>query len=131
MSSFEVDAAMPAPTEITVLQLARLVGLPGAPAIVDVRKDEEFKSDPRLVPTARRHSCPGGTEWCRRYGGQPIVVACQTGRTRSQATAAQLRHEGLDAKTLEGGHEAWCEARHLSYVRRGYHRLTTRDAQYG
>src|SRR5262245_17224049 len=102
---------MPSPTEITVLQLARLVGLPGAPAIVDVRKDEEFKSDPRLVPTARRHSCPGGTEWCRRYGGQPIVVVCQTGRTRSQATAAQLRHEGLDAKTLEGGHEAWCEAR--------------------
>jgi len=111
MSSFEVDAAMPSPTEITVQQLARLVGLPGAPAIVDVRKDAEFTSDRRLVPTGQRYSSIGGIEWWRRYAGQPIVVVCQSGRTDSQATAAQLRHEGLDAKTLEGGHEAWCEAR--------------------
>jgi rhodanese-related sulfurtransferase len=111
MSSFEVDAAMPSPTEITVQQLARLVGLPGAPAIIDVRRDDEFTSDPRLVPTAQRHSSIGGIEWWRRYSGQPIVVMCQTGRTHSRATGARLRHEGLDAKSLEGGHEAWCEAR--------------------
>jgi len=101
---------MPSPTEITVQQLARLVGLPGAPAIVDVRADEDFNVNPRLLPTAQRHSSVG-TEWWRRYAGQPIVVVCQSGRTDSQATAARLRHEGLDAKTLEGGHEAWCEAR--------------------
>ena len=111
MFSFEVDAAMPSPTEITVQQLARLVGVPGAPAIVDVRADEEFTSDPRLVPTAQRHSSIGAVEWWRRYADQPIVVVCQSGRTHSQATAARLRHEGCDAKTLEGGHEAWCEAR--------------------
>src|SRR5215467_5372585 len=111
MSSFEVDAAMPSPTEITVQQLARLVGLPGAPAIVDVRSDDEFTSDPRLVPTAQRHSSIGVIEWWRRYANQPIVVLCQTGRTHGQATGARLRHEGLDAKSLEGGHEAWCEAR--------------------
>jgi rhodanese-related sulfurtransferase len=102
---------MPSPTEITVQQLARLVGIPGTPVIVDVRADEDFKSDPRLVPTAQRHSSIGAVEWWRRYAGQPIVVVCQSGRTHSQATAARLRHEGLDAKTLEGGHEAWCEAR--------------------
>jgi len=102
---------MPAPTEITVHQLARLVGLPGAPAIVDVRQDEEFAADPRLVPAAQRHSSIAVIEWWRRYAGQPIVVVCQSGRADSQATAARLRHEGLDAKTLEGGHEAWCGAR--------------------
>ena len=102
---------MPSPTEITVQQLARLVGLPGAPAIIDVRKDAEFKSDRRLVPTAQRHSSIAAIECWRRYAGQPVVVVCQSGRTDSQATAARLRHEGLDAKTLEGGHEAWCEAR--------------------
>jgi rhodanese-related sulfurtransferase len=106
-----VDAAMPSPTEITVQQLARLVGLPGVPSIIDVRKDEEFTSDPRLVPTAQRHSSIVAVEWWRRYADQPIVVVCQSGRMHSQATAARLRHEGLDAKTLEGGHEAWCEAR--------------------
>jgi hypothetical protein len=46
MPSFEADAAMPSPTEITVAQLSRLVGLPGAPALADVRTEEEFKSDP-------------------------------------------------------------------------------------
>ena len=101
---------MPSPTEITVQQFARLMGLPGAPAIVDVRADEDFNANPRLLPTAQRHSSVG-TAWWRRYAGQPIVAVCQNGRTHSQATAAQLRHEGLDAKTLEGGHEAWCEAR--------------------
>src|SRR5262245_2431267 len=114
MSSYEVDAAMPSPTEITVQQLARLVGVPSAPAIVDVRKDEEFASDPRLV-TAQRHSSISAVEWWRRYAG---------GRMHSQATAANLRHEGLDAKTLEGGHEAWCDAR-LPLVRAA--RIPPRD----
>jgi len=59
MSSFEVDAAMPSPTEITVQQFARLMGLPGAPAIVDVRADEDFNANPRLLPTAQRHSSTG------------------------------------------------------------------------
>jgi rhodanese-related sulfurtransferase len=124
MSSYEVDAAMPSPTEITVQQLARLVGLSGAPAILDVRNDEEFTSNPRLVPTAQRHSSVGTMGWWRRYAAQPIVVVCQSGRTNSQATAAQLRHEGFDAKTLEGGHNAWCEA-HQPLVRAA--RIPPRD----
>ena len=32
---------MPSPTEITVQQLSRLIGLPAAPAIIDVRTDED------------------------------------------------------------------------------------------
>ena len=40
---------MPSTTEITVSQLSRLVGIPGAPALVDVRTDEEFKADPRRL----------------------------------------------------------------------------------
>src|SRR5262245_23538333 len=111
MASLEVDAAMPSPTEITVQQLARLVGVPGAPAIIDVRADEDFKSDPRLVQSAQRHPSIGTTEWRRRYAGRPAVVVCQSGGAHSQAIGARLRHEGLEAKTLEGGYEAWCEAR--------------------
>ena len=34
---------MPSPTEIAVAQLSRLVGLPGAPVLADVRTEEEFK----------------------------------------------------------------------------------------
>ena len=37
---------MPSPTEITVARLSRLVGLPGAPVLVDVRTDAEFTNPP-------------------------------------------------------------------------------------
>jgi len=43
MSSREVDAAMSSPTEITVAQLSRLVGLPGAPALVDAHFDAVYR----------------------------------------------------------------------------------------
>ena len=45
---------MPSNTEITVTQLFRLIGLPTAPALIDVRTAEDFAADPRLIPAARR-----------------------------------------------------------------------------
>jgi rhodanese-related sulfurtransferase len=111
MPSFEVDAGMPSPTEITVAQLSRLVGLPGAPVLADVRTEEEFNSSPQLIPTAHRHASTGVEVWCRRYAGHPVVVLCQSGGTSSQAVAARLRHEGLEAQTLEGGYDAWRDFR--------------------
>src|SRR5690349_9230333 len=100
MSSFhEVDAAMPSPTEITVAQLSRLVGLPGAPALVDVRADCGFETNPRLIPTAQRHPSIGVEHWCTRYARQSVVVVCENGGTASQSVAARLRHEGLEART--------------------------------
>src|SRR4029079_11445325 len=116
MPSFEADAAMPSPTEITVAQLSRLVGLPGAPVLVDVRTEEDYKSDPRFIPTAHRHASTGVEVWCRRYAGQPIVALCQSGGTSSQAVAARLRHEGLEAQTLEGGYAAWRELSHATIL---------------
>jgi rhodanese-related sulfurtransferase len=113
MPSLEVDAAMPSPTEIAVAQLSRQVGLPGAPTLIDARTDNEFKCDPRLVPTAQRHPSPGVREWCKRYPDQSIVVLCQNGSELSQAIAAHLRHEGFHAQTLEGGYDAWREAHQL------------------
>src|SRR5262245_20401666 len=107
MSSSEVDAAMPSPTEIAVAQLSRLVGLPGAPVLVDVRSEQEFKSDPRLIPTAQRHPSIGVERWYTSYAGNPIVVVCRNGGTPSQTVAARLRHEGYEAQTLEGGYDTW------------------------
>src|SRR5262245_27122752 len=107
MSSPEVDAAMPAPTEITVPQLSRLIGLPGSPAVIDVRSGNEYRADRRLVPTTRRHSSQNVSGWCKQYAGRASVVVCQDGGTFSQTVAAALRHEGIDAQTLVGGYEAW------------------------
>ncbi len=98
---------MPFPTEITVPQLSRLVGLPEAPAVVDVRSDDEFKADPRLIPTAQRHDSRDAASWASRYAGRATIVVCQCGAQYSHGTASWLRHKGLDAQSLEGGFEAW------------------------
>jgi hypothetical protein len=45
---------MPATTLITVPQLSRLIGLPTAPTVVDVRIDEDYRADPRLMPGSLR-----------------------------------------------------------------------------
>jgi hypothetical protein len=45
---------MPATTLITTPQFSRLIGLPGTPAIVDVRIDDDYRADPSLVPGSQR-----------------------------------------------------------------------------
>ena len=102
--------AVPSPSQIAVPQLSRLIGLPDAPAIVDVRAEEDFRADPRLIPTARRHDFRAAESWAIYYAGRSVIVVCQRGLKLSQGAAAWLRHAGVSAQTLEGGHEAWCKA---------------------
>jgi rhodanese-related sulfurtransferase len=108
----EVDA-MPSPTEISVSQLSRLIGTPGAPLLIDVRTDEEFPTDPRLIPTAQRRDFRNVSKWAKDYAGQSVVVSCLSGLKLSQGTAARLRQDGIAAQTLEGGHEEWCKDHQL------------------
>lgn len=37
-------------------KLSRLIGTAAAPALIDVRIDEDFSADPRLIPGAVRRS---------------------------------------------------------------------------
>lgn len=98
---------MSSPTEISVHQLSRLIGLPRAPALVDVRTDEDYAADPRLIPGSVRRKATDG--WAAKAGGAPghAIAVCQKGAKLSQGFAAWLRHEGGVAETLEGGFEAW------------------------
>ncbi|BAB51862.1 mlr5406 [Mesorhizobium japonicum MAFF 303099] len=102
--------AMPSTTAITVSQLSRLVGLPGVPVIIDVRIDEDFDADPRLLPASIRRDFKTVSTWAPDFAGKPVVVVCQKGLKLSQGVAAWLRHEGIPAESLEGGFEAWREA---------------------
>ena len=43
---------MPSPNEISIAQLARSIGTPAAPTVIDVCIDADFEADPRLVPGA-------------------------------------------------------------------------------
>ena len=117
---------MPSPTEITVPQLSRLIGTPGGPAIVDVCIDDDFNADPRLIPGSARRDYRGVANWAGAYRGKPVVVVCQKGLKLSQGTAAWLRHEGIEAQSLEGGVFAWRDAGQL-YLPAA--KLPPRDAQ--
>ena len=98
---------MPSTTEITVPQLSRLIGLPTSPAIIDVRTDEDFAADPRLTPGSTRRDFRTVSQWAAAYAGRDVIVTCQRGLKLSQGAAAWLRHEGIDAQSLDGGFEAW------------------------
>jgi rhodanese-related sulfurtransferase len=104
---------MPLTTEITVPQLSRLIGLPTAPEIVDVRIDDDYQSDPRLLPRSLRRDHRAADAWASAYAGKTVVVVCQKGQKLSQGAVAWLRHHGTDAQSLEGGFEAWNQAGEL------------------
>ncbi len=101
---------MPAPDTISIDKLARLVGLPKCPALIDVRTDEDFEADPRLIPSATRRLAHEANEWARRLDAKSAVVICERGLKLSHGAAAYLRHEGVTAEVLEGGMDAWRQA---------------------
>lgn len=117
---------MPSNTQITPSQLSRLIGTPSAPTLVDVRADDDFSADPRLIPGSSRRPALEAAAWSADLGGQRVVVACQRGAKLSEGAAAWLRHSGIAAETLEGGFEAWRDAGGL-LVRTA--KLPAKDAQ--
>jgi rhodanese-related sulfurtransferase len=98
---------VPSPTEITVSQLSRLIGLPQSPAIIDLRADNDFGSDRRLIPGSRRRAVNATVPWGKDYKGQSVVLVCNEGLQLSQGVSAWMRQQGADAQTLEGGYAAW------------------------
>jgi rhodanese-related sulfurtransferase len=94
-------------------KLARLVGTPSCSAIIDVRSDEDFGSDPRLIPASLRRSHVDPWRWSGELSRSAVVV-CQKGSKLSHGVAAWLRHAGIPAESLDGGFAAWAEAGHAA-----------------
>jgi rhodanese-related sulfurtransferase len=97
-------------TSIAVDKLARLIGRPDCPDLVDVRTDEDFASDPRFVPGSVRHPFARVEDWASKLRGSRTIVLCQKGLKLSEGVAAWLRHRGIAAEVLEGGTLAWAAA---------------------
>ena len=112
---------MPSLNAITPEKLARLVGTPGCPVIVDVGP-----AGAGSIPGSVRRTAEEVASWAPRLNGRPAVVVCAQGREKSAGAAAWLRHAGGEAEILEGGAAAWSEAG-LPMVDEG--RLPARDAQ--
>lgn len=103
---------MPSHTSISPEDLARSIGLPTAPVILDVRTTEDFDTDRRLLPTGLRQDARTVADWAGHYAGRTVVVVCHKGFKLSEGVAAWLRHAGARATVLAGGFEGWREAGH-------------------
>ena len=97
---------MPGPDEISVAQLARLIGTPDQPHIIDVRPAEDRDADPYLMPAAHvaHYLTP---ETALPATARSIAVTCYKGGKFAQGAAALLRNLGHRAEVIEGGWHAW------------------------
>lgn len=96
---------------ISADKLARLIGVPHRPALIDVRAKEEFAADPRFIPGAIRRPHETVSSWAPEFAGRAAVVICEKGQKISEGVAAWLRHAGASsAEVLAGGHAAWAQA---------------------
>jgi rhodanese-related sulfurtransferase len=112
---------------IPVEKLARLIGVPHGPALIDVRVDEDFAADPRFIPGVLRRSHTTVSSWAPEFAGRSAVVICNQGQKLSEGVAAWLRHAGApSAEVLVGGHVAWAQSG-LPLVPEG--KLLPRDQQ--
>lgn len=93
---------MPALHAISLDTLARLVALPGAPPILDLR-DARAVTLPgaRVLGAATPPTAPAG---------RAVVVVDAAGGAAAAAAVALLRSDGVRAERLEGGFAAWTSA---------------------
>lgn len=98
---------MPSINVIPVDKLARLVGTPKCPLLIDIRTDAEFAADPRLIPGSRRRAIDNLPDWAAELSGKSVVVICQDGDAAAHGVAAWLRAAGGEADVLEGGAAGW------------------------
>ena len=75
-------------TLISPDKLARLIGTANMPVLIDVRTDEDFAADPRLIPGAVRRNHQQAADWGREFSGRSAIVVCLRGQKLAQGTAA-------------------------------------------
>src|SRR5262245_40296538 len=79
---------MSSPNTISLDKLNRLIGLPKCPQLIDVRNDEDFAADPRLIPGSIRRPYDAVQSWSTECDGPSAVVICQRGLKLSHGAAA-------------------------------------------
>jgi len=95
---------MPTVNAISPEKLARLVGTPACPPLIDLRPSGD------LIPGSRRRSTDDVERWVVDLNASSAILICRDGVESSPGVAAWLRHAGVRAELLEGGAEAWAAA---------------------
>lgn len=95
----------------SVSTLRTQIGSSTAPLLIDVRRQAAFDADTHLIASATWRDPFTVADWAKfvpRH--RPVVVYCVHGHEISKNTADALQKNGIDARHLEGGSEAWRDA---------------------
>jgi rhodanese-related sulfurtransferase len=96
------------------------LGTASAPILMDVRRQDAFGNDDRLIIGALYRPPDEVERWRKEFSaGRPIVAYCAHGREVSQGVAEALRRAGVEAVYLEGGIGGWKELRLPTRRKRG------------
>jgi rhodanese-related sulfurtransferase len=99
---------MGTPISITTSELMARIGGDGSPPVLDVRRRAAFEADGHVLPTAVWREHAGAADWAlARADRGEVVVYCAHGEQLSQGAVADMRAEGIAARHLEGGIDAW------------------------
>lgn len=102
-----MDTAIPThiPFHIAPRELAARVGAPGAPLLLDVRRQARFADSAHMLAGARWCAPDSMASFVPADPPGEIVVYCVHGHEVSQQAAAALRQAGWNARFLAGGLE--------------------------
>lgn len=82
-----------------------------APLVIDVRKNEAFATSAVTLPGALRRDPLQAEAWVATLPtAGAVLVYCVFGHEVSQTVQRVLQQQGISARYLQGGIEAWREA---------------------
>lgn len=92
-------------------KLARLIGVPHCPALIDVRSNADRAADPGIIPGALHRDADGVSNWATEFTQRAAIVFDHNGESVAEGVAAWLRQAGASsADALSGGYLAWLKA---------------------
>jgi rhodanese-related sulfurtransferase len=95
-----------------------LIGSANAPQVIDVCRREVLDASSGMIPNSVWHGPGPAAVWLATIAPtREVVLTCKAGHNLSQATASELRGQGINARVLEGGREGWA-ANALPFVSR-------------
>jgi len=101
-------------------ELYARLGIAQAPLLIDVRRDQAFEADDRLIIGSLRRVPEEVSDWRNALPkGRSVVAYCAHGHEVSQGVASALRDRGVQAAYLQGGISAWKERKLPTRRKRG------------
>ncbi|MBA3591100.1 chromate resistance protein ChrB domain-containing protein [Methylibium sp.] len=95
-------------SSISTSELQSVLGGPGAPIVLDVRRQPAYREASETVSGALRRDPEAVEDWMKALPRTSAVVAyCVHGHEVSQSVVKRLSEHGLGARCLKGGMDEW------------------------